>query len=260
MTRVSLRTISLSSIGRLVIIALILIPIVGVGGYYRRDLQRVFAGTAPAAHGGGGVAKRVIVYRLDTQRPTVFRFSNPAKLVRILTQPVLLNRSPRAGEAWPYAIKAELIAADGSIIAEHEVHSQAIYLDSKGQLSGSQRFFRNSANIVAVADEVSIASDRPAAILRITLAQSDKSIADIDVRVYEQRPITVSAAESAFYRLSPGDQNRTARPNAFPPTMLTRDERVNLAMNQWYPIGPQGVEGRDYQMLVAYERTKEDSE
>jgi hypothetical protein len=260
MTRAHPPIISLSGVGRLLGLAIIMAVIIGFAGYYRQDLTKIIAGSSAAANGGGGVAKRVIVYRLDRQRPTIFRFSNPVQLVRIVTQPVLGIRNPAAGQTWPYAITAELLAADGSIIATHEIHSQALYRGLDGTVPGAERFFRNSANIVAGADEVSIAVDQPVASLRIRRATSDKGIVDVDVRVYEQRPVSDASADAAFYRLSPDEQKRVASANAFPPTMLTREERVNLAINKWSPIGPQGVEGRDYQMHVVYERAREDSE
>jgi hypothetical protein len=252
--------VTLSGMGQVFAMGALLATLLGVSYQNAGGIQAYFQKGNVAAKAASGVARRIIVYRLDNQSPTIFRFSNPARTVRIVTQPTLTMTKTLPGEKWPYAISAELIGADGKVISAHDVYSQAILLDASGKMKGPERYFRGSNLAVALSDEVTIAANKPAVALRIKRVGSSKEIAAVHVRVYEIRPVIGTVAETAFLRLSPDEQAQAVRGNAFPAAYLTRDERVNLAINQWRPIGPQGIVGRDYTMQVLYQKAEEDSE
>lgn len=198
-------------------------------------------------------ARRLIVYRLDRQRPTVFRFTQPVLQARVIVHPVLGPGPARPGEGWTYGFKAELLGIDGEVMATREIYSRAILLAADGAPLGPRRYFRDSEAQVAMGDEVRIAGNEPFASLRLTTLTADPAVRLLDVRVSERRPLITSAAETAFYRYSPDDQARLAAANAFPPVMLTQGERTSIAVNQWRPVGPLGIDGRDHEMGVLYE-------
>lgn len=252
--------ITLSGMGQILAMAALLTTAIAVSYHNQKYIRSYFQKGSVAKAAGTGVARRIIVYRLNDVQPTIFKFSNPAKIIRIVSQPTLMATKALPGEKWPYAITAELVGADGTIISTHDIHSQSILLDASGEMQGPERYFRGSDQIVALSDEVNIAAKRPATELRVRRLGATKQIASVDVRVYEKRPVIASVAETAFFRLSPDEQVQAARGNAFPPEYLTHHERVNLAINQWRPIGPQGIVGRDYDMRVLYQKAEEESE
>jgi hypothetical protein len=199
------------------------------------------------------IGRRLIIYRLDPARPTVFRFSQPVSQARIISNPVIQAGKVAPGKGWSYAYKAELLGAAGQVVETRLVNAHAILFEHDGKRRGAFRFFRGSSDHVALGDEVRIASQQPFFALRLTRASADRDVVAVDVRVSERRPLIAIAAESAFVRFSPDDRERLAAANAFPPALLTREERINLALNQWRPVGPVGVEGRDYVTAVLYE-------
>lgn len=205
------------------------------------------------------IARRVIAYRLDPVRPTLFRFSQPVSSTRIITQPILKSGSASPGEGWNYSIKVELLDERGTVIETQDIYSRSVLFESSGKRRGPVRYYRGEEGLVAPADEVRIATSRPFAAVRILTGPADADVIAIDVRVGERRPLNASAAESAFARFSPEERVRMGAANAFPPELLTREERTAIAINQWRPIGPVGIDGRDYQMMVLYEEADENS-
>ena len=199
------------------------------------------------------IARRLIVYRLDPVRVTEFRFTQPVMQTRIVVHPVLGNDPVRPGQTWLYGFKAELLDSAGGVVATRTVHARATLLAADGTPIGPRRYFRNDAARLAAGDEIRLAEQVPFASLRLTALPSDPGITQLDVRVSERRPLITSAAQSAFFRFSPEDQARLSAPNAFPPQLLTEAERTNIAISQWRPVGPLGIDGRDHVMGVLYE-------
>lgn len=200
------------------------------------------------------IALRLIVYRLDQVRPTVFRFSQPVREARIITQPILAPGSASRGEKWIYAVRAEMLDEFGGLLEARTFHARSLLIEASGKRRGPVRYFRSGPELIAPADEIRVAAERPFAAMRLTTALLARDMVAVDVRVSEQRPLIASAAATAFQRLSPGDRRRLAAPNAFPPELLTPAERSAIAVNQWRPVGPVGIDGRDYRMGVLYEQ------
>lgn len=227
--------------------------VVGLGKVAVRQLAGLQRGSAMPHQARPPIAWRLIAYRLDPVRPTVFRFSQPLAQTRIITLPVIAPGQASPGEGWVYAIRLELLDNAGTIIETRVVHSHSVLLERDGQRRGALRYYRGRDDVIGPADEVRISGKRPFAALRVFSAAADPDVIAVDVRVSEQRPLTESAAASAFVRFSPIERKRISAANAFPPELLTSEERIGLAVHQWRPVGPVGIDGRDYRMGVMYE-------
>lgn len=199
------------------------------------------------------IARRLITYRLDPLRPTVFRFSQPLAELRMITQPVLSPAAVQPGKHWIYGVRVDLLDASGSMIETVTIHARSTILEPDGARRGPERYYRGATDLVASGDEFHVGGSRPVAAIRVLAGKADPGVVAIDLRVSEQRPLIDSAAESAFARASPVERERLAAANAFPPELLTRAERMAIARNQWRPVGPVGIEGRDYVSQVLYE-------
>lgn len=244
--------ISLTGLGRLLLLGSLVaggLAVFSIGAPLR--FPRI--GVAGEQQAPAQVARRLITYRLDPVRPTLFRFNQPLTLTRIITQPVLAPSTASPGEAWTYAIKVEMLDEAGTVIEAREVNLQTILLEADGSRRGAVRYYRGSNDVLPPSDETRVAGTRPFAAVRITAGSASPDVIAIDVRVSEQRPLIESAAESAFVRYSPEDRARLSAANAFPAELLTLDEKVAIARNQWRPVGPVGIDGRDYRMNVLYE-------
>lgn len=245
--------ISLGGLGRCLAAFMLIALAVLLGRMAGLDVGSLQRLTETKGGEASRIARRVIAYRLDPSRPTLFRFSQPVTIARILTQPVLAKGSAQPGKQLAYSIRVELLDERGAVIEAHDVHSRSLLFDSNGKRVGPVQFYRGSDNEVARADEVRITASRPFSAIRVVASRSDPELIAIDIRVGERRPLNANAADTAFARFSPEDRIRLSAPNAFPPEMLTRAERSAIAANQWRPIGPVGIDGRDYQMMILYE-------
>lgn len=245
--------ISLSLAGRAATI-LALLGALGVAASQRGwNVDRLGRREAGQSEAGATIARRLIVYRLDPERQTTFRFTQPVRQARIITNPILAPESADKRKSRAYAIRVELLDGQGRVVAQREIHSRTALLDLAGRRRGPYRFYRGSSEVVAPSDEVRIASVQPFSVIRLIAAENAADLVAIDVRVSERRPLLTSTASTAFVRYSQGDKARLAAPNAFPPELLTAAERANIAINQWRPVGPTGIDGRDHRMRVLYE-------
>lgn len=215
----------------------------------RRDFER-------AATKQPQIARRNIVYRLESDQPIFFRFSQPVTLARIVTTPTVGPGQADPGETWTYAFKIELLDESERVIETRQLFARAGMFERDGKQIGPYRFFRSRDDIPAVGDEVRIASKRSFAAVRLLATVADRDVLAVTVRVWERQPLLAIAADTAFARYSPDDRRRLTLPNAFPAEMLTAEERRNIAINQWKPVGPVGVVGRDYRMDILYEEVE----
>lgn len=249
--------ISLSHAGRALVAAALLGGLALAAGKLGWSYEHLERGQAAQGGEGAKISRRLIVYRLDPVRQTTFRFSQPVRQARIITHPILAAGSAGNGESHAYAIRAELLDGQGLVVAKREIYAQTALLRPDGSRRGPHRFYRGSGELIALSDEVRIGSVQPFSAIRLIAADRAPDLVAVDVRVSERRPLLTSAAATAFVRYSADDKARLASPNAFPPELLTAAERSNIAINQWRPVGPTGIDGRDYRMRVLFEEASE---
>lgn len=245
--------ISLTLLGRVLAVAAMLAGLGVAAQQLGWSLERLERGASGQVQTSSTIVRRLIVYRLDPARWTTFRFTQPVQQARLISHPILAAGSAAKGESWVYAVRAELLDAQGRVIAVHHVHSRTALLRTDGGRRGPYRFYRGSSELVAPSDEVRLASPQPFYAIRMTSAELAEDLVAVDVRLSERRPVLASNAASAFQRYSPDDKARLASPNAFPPELLTPAEQSNIAINQWRPVGPTGIDGRDYRMRILFE-------
>lgn len=246
-------SISLSSLFKLALATLMITCAALFGWIHRDDLGARAVALFSRPEAIRRVSKRIIEYRLDPAIPTRFTFSQPTQIFRIISNPVMEPGSVSAGESWSYAFQAELIGVDGRVIDKRAIYSRSIRIGANGKKVGAEVFYRNSTDIVGSFDEVRIAAKTPIAAVRLTQASVGPRVKAVDLRVYERRSFVINDPDAAFRRLNAEDQSELAQANAFPVALLTPIERQHIAENQWRPVGPLGIEGRDYRLFVLYQ-------
>ena len=213
--------------------------------------------SAPQKAGEVKISRRVLSYRLDPVRPTVFRFAQPVRQVRLISLPIIAPGQALPGQGWTYGIRAELLDASGKVVATRPLYTFSFLFAKDGHRRGRSQYYRGRNELVGLSNEVRLTAEEPFHAVRLLTGPTDRGVIGVDARIYERRPLIASVAESAFVRFSPGERKRLSRSNAFPTAMLSHDERINIAINQWRPVGPTGIDGRDYNMGVLYENEDE---
>ncbi|NVD44448.1 hypothetical protein [Qipengyuania atrilutea] len=247
-------TLSLSGLVRILVIGALLAVLAVAGWLYVPTLARLVSPEGRETSGQARIESRSLVYRLNPAAPVRFVFSQPVPSVRILSAPLIELSSWEREARWTYGYRVTLRDGSGSVLASHEVYSSGSHPQKLEQPLPWTRFFRGADGFVATQDQAIIDSGTEIASLEIAPLPSDQGVTAIDVRAYEQRPfLSRGDALAAFRRRSGDEQRDLARANAFPEEFIGDDERANIAINLWRPIGPVGIAGEDYEVGVMYQ-------
>lgn len=199
------------------------------------------------------ISKRSITFRIPGDTGVTFAFSQPVTKAKILVHPSVDDELRDLDRGFVYGLRMRWIGADGTELGVQEAYLQADSPDDVFESGQVWRFFRTGAELVAEQDSVIVESVQPATWLEVEAFDLDPGIVGIDVRVFEQRAYIGNQPLLIFGRLSDDSKALLTEPNAFPVDMLTEQERLHLGRNFWRPVGPLGIDGRDYTKLVLYE-------
>lgn len=204
------------------------------------------------------ISRRVIVYRIPEDRSVAFAFSQPVTTAKVLIHPAVPEEARARDRGFVYGLRASWSNADGEVISQHEIYLQAEPPDAVFVSGDARRFFRTAPELVAEQDQLLIESPQPAMRLELAVFDVDEEIIGVDVRVFEQRAYIGNQSLAAFRRLRRDSRELLTRAHAFPLEMLTEREQALLGRSQWRPVGPLGLDQRDYTMLMLYEALSED--
>ena len=204
------------------------------------------------------ISKRSIAYRIPSNGSLKFAFSQPATTAKLLVHPAVTQDVRAKKEGFVFGIRIRWIGANGEELSSHDAYLQADSPDIVFTSGEVWRFFRTRPELVAGQDQLLVESPSPASQLHIETFDVADGIVGVDVRVFEQRTYIGSQSLPAYRRLSEETQARLAAANAFPADMLMPEEQARLGENHWRPVGPLGLDGRDFTMLVLYEALRED--
>ena len=157
---------------------------------------------------------------------------------------------------WQYAIHYQTVRKDGSIIDDrtyyHNTHLTT-YKDDKGKV-----FYGNyyADNPLTPLDGrmilLGMQSLKDTAYLRLSLEASAADITDTAVRIYAPAKVADHKINKLWFRMSQTQKDELVSSSVYPSTLLSETEKTNLLRNQWTPIGPTGIEGRDYNAQTLY--------
>ncbi len=210
----------------------------------------------------GGVDYRFtdssFIFPLTSGKYIRFPFSQPQNKVRLITHADL---HPGAS-GGTYSLIVDAIGSNGQVTLHRELFLRSIVLysnDSRKRLV-PRSFYADSTLIPSASDITVLDFQQPVNELRLRTGRIGPGLARIAARVHEQRPISARQLAVGWQRLTRREQERIAEGNAFPAEMLTDGERRNLLANRWYPVGPAGVQGIQYNRSILYERRNPDGD
>jgi hypothetical protein len=245
------------------ILAALLIMLSGaalVGVLARPIVAQMFPGAFIAQEPPRGVQSPV--YRLDGARWTRYPLSSPPRSVRILSNADLRTDAAHdPASTFRYAIDYRMLGASGNILSEGTLHYRARVNLVQDRETGAPTSRYALPGLQGVpsstyASVLALAETPAAAFIELRLGDTDDGVGAASVRLAERR-IPVGSLEAAWQRLSPSEQQQLARHHPYPAELLTDAERRNLIDSVWLPVGPVGVEGRDYVRALLSTRSGE---
>lgn len=249
---------SLSLLAKSFVFALLALASAWAGREYAIPLANYFTDVRDITARDARISKRSIAYRLPQDGSLEFVFSQPVTVAKILVHPSV-GEDVRAREAgFVYGLRVRWIAPNGEVISAHEAYVQADSPDKVFASGDVWRFFRTRPELVAGQDQLVVESASPAARIELEAFDVEPGIIGVDARVFEQHFYFDNQALASYRRLSEDTRALLAAPNAFPHDMLTEKEQGDLRRNHWRSVGPAGVVGKDFTMLILYEALRED--
>ncbi|MCM8854267.1 MAG: hypothetical protein LC541_00715 [Candidatus Thiodiazotropha sp.] len=199
-----------------------------------------------------------IAYRLDGERWTEFTLTGHAQMLRIVTNASINQPVPEAPEeGWLYALQYRLLDGSGQELESGEFfHRTRI------------RFFRSPSNPEMIHQNAFLKVDQvptdsrvhlmplvpSVARLQLKVRSMDPLLQEVMVRNYEPEQYSEHRLDAAWNRLTRSQRERIARGSVFSPDLLVQQERRNLMRNRWNPLGPSGVQERDFQVRKLFVR------
>ena len=243
---------SLTFVGRSIVFA-ILAALAAYGGWaWAVPLARYLVAAQDSTQMDLRIVGRTLAYRLERDRPMTFVLSQPADEVKLLAHAAVVEPS-RASEGAYYTLRVALFDAQGAEIAKYRRTLLSGRDDGYLPDGRARRFYRASGQEIWGQDQLVIQDDQPFTRVEVTLEDAENMVAGVDARLYEQRPVSAGDGRAVFLRRSSEERAALTAFSPFPPEMLSESEIANLAGNLWRPVGPVGIEGRDYNALVIYE-------
>ncbi|NTZ43985.1 hypothetical protein G7A66_13020 [Altererythrobacter sp. SALINAS58] len=196
-----------------------------------------------------------IVYPLRGQT-TEFVFSTPQEQTRILSSADVLPE----GTFPSYAYTVEALDGGGRVLWKKDINLRSLRLfvrGPEGLLIPHAFTSADKSTIPSAGDETLIDFGQPVAAIRLREHWRGPHVGRILVRVQEHEPIANRQLKTAWQRLSVAEQEDLAAGSPLGPELLTIEERRQLLINRWKPVGPSGIPGRDYSQIMLYERPGE---
>ena len=245
-------TLRLSHVARVVLLAMLAF----FGVIYLATGDRLGDGFSGLLRAGGindvGGAKRSLVYRLDLEKPTTFTFSGERELVRLLSSVSIAESVPIVQAGWTYGYRVTFLDSAGSVLEERDIYSRAVLPEMTEEIE-PRRFLRISNERIAIQNEAILEVPEDTAAIDLLALDADRGVVGMDMRVYERQPLSDTGALVSFRRKSSQEQAQLTSGSAFPADTLSEAEMRAAARNNWRPVGPNGIAGEAYRLVVIYE-------
>lgn len=196
-------------------------------------------------------------YLLQSERWLEFTLSGNNNLIRLLSNATLAPEEAGAtGVIWKYALEYQLLGDNDQIIDSRVYHQRSRltwYLDDE-QKPFTSSFYLDPGLIPSGAGEILLNPDgaHKAKRLRVRLHGHDPLIKDTVLRVYERERVAEQKLDYMWHRLNNQQRTALARGSVYGPDLLREAERHSLMRQRWQPVGPNGVNGRDYLSRIMY--------
>ncbi|NOT10432.1 MAG: hypothetical protein HOP23_01115 [Methylococcaceae bacterium] len=197
------------------------------------------------------------VYTIRPKQWLQFAIPEGSQKLRIITN-AHIDHTPSTSPAaeWQYALHYQTLRKDGSIIEDsvyyHNAHLTA-YKGEKGNI-----FYGNyyaDSSFIPLDGRLTLLgmqSLKETAFLRLSLETDNADIIETAVRVYAPAKVADHKLGKLWFRMSQVQKDYLVNASVYPSTLLSETEKINFLKNQWTPVGPLGIEGKNYRSQTLY--------
>jgi hypothetical protein len=199
-----------------------------------------------------GDALMSVVYPLRRRTWLEFPIPPATERLRVLSKASIPPDALDLPETeWRYVLGYEVTNSQGSILQRQNRHFRTRltrYRDDADGLAYTGSFYLDQSILPADGRQmlVDLIGLSDAAHFRVRLENAESPVQDVAIRVYAPAKVAEHKLGTMWLRMSDEDKQSLAKGSVHPHSLLSEDEIRNLLRNQWQPLGPGGLKGRDY--------------
>jgi len=212
-------------------------------------------------HGNSESFKSSLVYQLKANNWLVFSIPENTDKLRVISnlnvKPFLVE--PDIEQRWQYAIHYQLLDNQNKVLIDKRYyHSTFLTKYQEKQEKQEKKFNTNyyAANNLIPLDgrlaALNFEQLSKAVKIKVKLEVLEPQAVDASIRIYVPSKIAEHRIGTLWLRMNVKERGALAKGSVYPESLLTETEKFNLLRHQWSPIGPQGVNDRDYFARVLY--------
>lgn len=193
-----------------------------------------------------------IGYVIDREQWTTFALPPGVDQVRlILTATVVAEDAPAPGERVAFVVRGEALGSGNDVLDQFDHHflTRRTFGTRSQQVLPTNRY--ESDQLVALdrrSESFQLGSGIATSAVRFKLTEGDVRVRDVVARVYVPQRFSGSREQVTWARMTIEERRRAARASTLDHRFLSADEMRNVVRAQWQPVGPSGVENRDYRI------------
>jgi hypothetical protein len=200
-----------------------------------------------------------IAYRLDKDHWLEFPVSGQDHRFKVISNANLkADVAAQPETEWPYALRYQLMSGEGQVLQEGIYsHRTAVtwYQLPNNPQPVTAAFYPDQQLVPADGRLLMIDASalRGVASLRLQLAESSPGIESVMARAYGREHLFDPPGSYRWQRVVRRQRENLAQASVYGPDLLRNSEQTQLLRQRWSPLGPLGIEGRDYQRLRFYQ-------
>ena len=198
------------------------------------------------------------VYVLDQERWVEFPIPSQGNLLKVVSNANLDSQSVAQTDTdWSYALRYQLADGLGRVLKDAVYHHRTAvswYRPPGAKQPLTAAFYPAGQPVPADGRLLMINFGETAGAMRLRLRLASRAVGinSVVVRVYAREHLFEPPDAHRWQRTIRRQQEALAQASVYGLELLRESEQVNLLRLRWNPVGPLGIEGRDYHSQRLY--------
>lgn len=245
-------------LGRLFVLALVVLLMWPLAQrYVVTPLAGLFWASSPQRANLPEEAEQSTVFWLEPTQWLRFSLAENTPTLRILSHLQMLPEQDTDESLVRYAVDYRVLAKDDEVLKAGRYHYKAVTLPPRPLADGRQfpaRFYDDPGLTPSAGENLflDLASHPNAHRLELRAAHLPDDRNRIGVQVTGREMRSRADVGKLWPRLDPDTRDRLLRPHVYPPHLVSAFEIENALQLRWMPLGPEGVDGDDFDSDYLY--------
>ncbi len=201
-----------------------------------------------------------LTYQLESENWLTFNLMGFDKEIKVVSNAELpLGVSMTTEDRWLYSIEYQVLDDDNRLLFEGQISQktgQKIFIDELTQIQYvSSSYYPATLNpLDSRLYMINLRGFNNPTKLRLRMQSLQSPLVGVIARVYHRVPVATSKLDYQWQRMGIEKKNNLAKASVYQSQLqLLREEEKKLLMNNlWTPMGPLGINDRDYKTKKLY--------